>query len=91
MTENGVTDMTHMAVFDAHMRELQALINEGNAEANGVTDKGKLCAIRLGQIEKITELLRAHKRTLDYMAGNPYEPQVLFGEAIVRGEMGGAV
>jgi hypothetical protein len=91
MTENGMTDMTHMAVFDAHMRELQALINEGNAEANGVTDKAKLCAIRLGQIEKLTELLRVHKRTLDYLAGKPYEPEVLFGAAIVHGEMGGGV
>jgi hypothetical protein len=90
MTGNGVIpNMTHMVVFDAHQRELQQLINEGNAEANGVTDKAKLCAIRLGQIAKLTELLRVHKRTLDYLAGNPYEPQVLFGEAVVHGEMGG--
>jgi hypothetical protein len=86
---NGGTDMTHLAVFDAHMRELQHLINECNAEASGVTDRAKLCDIRLEQIAKLTELLRMHKRTINYLAGNPYQPEAQFGEAIVHAAMGG--
>ena len=85
----GASDMTHLAVFDAHMRELQQLINEGNAAASGVTDKDRLCAMRLEHIAKLTELLRLHKRTLDYLAGKPYEPELQFGEAVVTG-VGGA-
>jgi hypothetical protein len=84
---NG-TDMKHLAVLDAHARELQQLINEYNAEASGVTDKAALCDIRLEQIGKLTELLRMHKRTVDYLAGNPYQPEVQLGEAIVQGVMG---
>lgn len=88
---NGVTDMTHMAVFDEHMRELQQCINEFNARASGKTDRAELCEIRLEQINALTDVLHKHKRTLDFMAGKPYEPEMHFGEAVVTGVFGGGV
>jgi hypothetical protein len=85
---NGATDMTHMAVLDAHMRELQRVLIEFNGQANGVTDKSKLCALRLEQGAAITEMLRQQKRAIDLMMGNPIEPETQFGEAIVQGVLG---
>jgi hypothetical protein len=85
---NGAADMMHLAVLDAHMRELQGLLIEYNARANGVTDKAELCALRLEQGAAITEMLRQQKRALDHMAGNPIEPEAQFGEAIVHAVMG---
>jgi hypothetical protein len=86
---NGATDMTHLAVIDAHTRELQGLLIEFNGHTNGVTDKAELCALRLRQIAVLRDVLHRHKRALDYMAGNPIEPEVQFGEAIVHAVMGG--
>jgi hypothetical protein len=90
MMINGAADMTHLAVLDAHARELQGMLIEFNGYANGVTDKAELCALRLRQIAVLREVLHRHKRALDHMAGNPIEPEAQFGEAIVHAVMGGA-
>lgn len=84
-----VKDARHLEVVEGHSRELMDLITQFNARASGVTDKEELLAIRLEQNAAMVELLRGHRRALQFMAGLPVEPQVHTAEAVLVGVMGG--
>ena len=84
-----IEDMRHLEIFHAHAQELLACIVEWNEKVNGVTDKAELCKIRLAQIAAMREVLHKQKRSIDFMAGNPIEPEVHFAEAVLVGTMGG--
>lgn len=42
------------------------------------------------EIKELIELLKAHKRDLDYRAGE-HKPETLFAEAVLHGTFGGGV
>jgi hypothetical protein len=84
-----IEDMKHMEVLDAFGRELQAMLVDYNARANGKTDKAEVCELRLEQNAALLELLTQQRRAIEHMLGKPIDPQTHFGEAIVTGAFGG--
>lgn len=75
--------MTHMQFFTDVERELTAAIVDYNRKVSGVTDKATLIALRIEQADYLIELLKKHRRTMDFMQGKPVEPVTHFGEAIL--------
>jgi hypothetical protein len=76
-------DLTHMQFFSDVERELTAVIVDYNRKASGVTDKAKLIALRTEQADLLIELLKKHRRAMDFMQGKPVEPVMHFGEAVL--------
>jgi hypothetical protein len=78
-----VEDATHLAIFHEIAQELEANIIEYNKRTNGVTDRDQLIARRREQQGVLMELMRKHRRVMDYMQGKPVEPETHFGEAVL--------
>ncbi len=82
-------DMRHLEVLEAMTKELLDTITEFNRLRSGITDRARLLDIYFGQAEALETLLAKHNRTLCFMAGLPYDPQVHFAEAVLEGVGGG--
>jgi hypothetical protein len=78
-------DMTHMVPLDAIGRELVDIATEYNRRVNGLTDKAELIAIRREQLDMVEDFLKKNRRTLKYLNGDPIEPIVHHGEAVLIG------
>jgi hypothetical protein len=76
-------DMSHMKFFQEVEQELTAVIVGYNRKTFGITDMDKLIALRTEQAELLMDLIKKHRRTMDYMQGKPVEPVTHFGEAVL--------
>lgn len=68
-----ITDMTHLAVIDGMMKQLQDLLIQYNRDAEGITEKVELFNLRRKQNLELTEVLRQQRRGIAYHLGEPYE------------------
>jgi hypothetical protein len=78
-------DMTHMTPLDAIGRELAEIAAEYNRRSNGLTDKDALVAIRREQLDVLDDFITKSRRVLRYLNGEPVEPVVHYGEAVLVG------
>lgn len=76
-------DKRYLVPLGAMAAELDRNIVEFNRRLSGVEDKDAICALRREQYERIEEMIGRHKRAIDFMQGNPVEPQHHFGEAVL--------
>jgi len=76
-------DMSHMQFFVEVEKELTAAIVNYSRRVFGITDRDKLIALRTEQAELLMDLIKKHRRTMDFMQGKPVEPVTHFGEAVL--------
>lgn len=86
-----ISDMTHLQMFADLQAEIEKIIRDHNADANGLTDKKELIELRLRQYETLIEVCSEHHRVLRWHRGDAVEPRVHFGEAtlVAQGGFGG--
>lgn len=75
-------------IFDHHTMEIEYIIREYQEKTQGI-DSVELLKLRRDMNTKLIDLLTQQKRALDFMAGDPIEPRVHFGESILLPAFGG--
>lgn len=79
-----VTDNNaHLAFFRDLAQELESIVISYNTMAFGLMGKDELLKLRLEQNDRMMEMLKKHRRTMDYMQGKPVEPMAHSAEAVL--------
>jgi len=82
-------DMSHMQFFQEVDQELTAAIVEYQRKTFGIVDRNKLIALRTEQAELLMDLIKKHRRTMDFMQGKKVEPMAHSAEAVLFPVLGG--
>jgi hypothetical protein len=82
-------DKRYLTQFHDMAVELERNVVEFNQRASGLTDRQKLMELHAERCEILAEIVKRHKRALDFMAGKPVEPEQHFGEAVLLPVFGG--
>lgn len=75
-------------IFDHHTMEIEYIIREYQEKMQEIEDV-ELLKLRREMNARLIDVLTQQKRALDFMAGDPVEPRVHFGESILLPAFGG--
>lgn len=78
-----VDDNRHLEPLNAMAKELQDNVFKFNERANGVTDKVELATLRAEQNDALAEMIKRHRRSIDFMLGKQVPPETHFGDAVL--------
>jgi len=88
MIEDKRKDVRLRQLADAHTHEIERVIRDFNERSNGKTGK-EVMELHLERYVHLANLLNQQKRVLDSHLGNPVEPEMQFGEAVLLPTFGG--
>ncbi len=82
MIEDKREDVRMRQLIDAHTHEVESVIRNFNEQLGGKLGR-EAVELHLQRHAVLVELLTQQKRVLDYLLGNPVDPQPHFGEAVL--------